>query len=58
MAPHTPILLVISGGLPSVAESLQVEHDRILVEELACIRRLVSEKRLIVYVVEFDWQQK
>ena len=57
MAPRTPILLVISGGLPSVAESLQVEHDRVLAEELAHIRCLVSNKRLIVYVIEFDWQQ-
>ena len=57
MAPCTPILLVISGGLPSVAEPLQVEHDRILAEELAHIRCLVSDKRLIVYVIEFDWQQ-
>lgn len=57
MAPRTPILLVISDGLPSVAEPLLVEHNRILAEELACIRRLVSENRLIVYVIEFDWQR-
>lgn len=56
-APCSPILLVISGGSPSVAESLQVEHDRVLAEELDSIRCLVSNKRLIVYVIEFDWQQ-
>lgn len=66
-SPCSPILFVLSDGLPEVAEAQKAEHDRILIEEIANIRSLVSENRLVVIAVEIgmiceepkdDWSKK
>ena len=50
--PCSPILFVLSDGLPEVAKAQEAEHERILAEAITEIRSLVSENRLVVIAVE------
>lgn len=51
-SPISPILFVLSDGLPEVQPEIKTEHDRVLTEEIANIKKLVSENRLVVIAVE------
>ena len=42
-APKSPILFVLSDGLPEVQDDIRVEHDKLLAEQLARIKQLVRE---------------
>lgn len=51
-APKSPILFVLSDGLPEVQEDIRADHDKLLAEQLARIKQLVGEDRLSVVAVE------
>lgn len=51
-SPKMPILFVMSDGLPEISASMKEEHDKILGEQLARIKELVSANKLSVVAVE------
>ena len=66
-APKSPILFVLSDGLPEVQDDIRPEHDKLLAEQLARIKQLVGEDRLSVIAVKIGriceepqttWQKK
>lgn len=65
--PKSPILFVLSDGLPEIQKGLKADHDRLLKEQIERVRTLVAENRLSVVAVEVgrickepenDWDRK